>query len=86
MSKDKIWALFSVDNMYDQSDHNLVAWQFEKPTIETIAKWLGVSVPSQKDEETLAIVNIWSGKQANIGYGISFTTYSLKHISEGLVV
>ncbi len=60
-------ALFSIDNNYDQPEHNLVRlWQF-KPSIETVAQALDRPFPCQKDEDTLAVVRLWNGEEVRLG-------------------
>ena len=76
------WFLFSVDNNYDQPPNNLVAWWKERPSLEIVAKALNRKFPCDTDEETLAIVNIWSGKTADLDQG---TTYRLGEQVEGVI-
>jgi len=78
----KIFALFSVDNNYDQPDHNLVAWWSEKPSIEELAKALGLTFPATHDQETLFIVKVWSGEAEQNWLN---TLYILREIEEGIV-
>ncbi|QGZ13971.1 hypothetical protein PP939_gp123 [Rhizobium phage RL38J1] len=77
--KSNIWVLFSVDNNYDQPGHNLVGWWHDKPELQTIAKAIGVNFPAVRDEDTVAIVKIWSGEVMDI----SDTEYRLRQIREG---
>ncbi|AIK68218.1 hypothetical protein P10VF_005 [Rhizobium phage vB_RleM_P10VF] len=74
-----IWVLFSIDNNYDQPGHNLVGWWMTRPTLETIAKAVGVKFPSDRDEETVAVVKIWNGEVIDL----SDTEYRLRKIEEG---
>jgi len=60
-------ALFSVANEYDQPRNNLVCLWKDKPSLETLCKDLGWKFPSDSDEDTLAIVNLWQGKEVRIG-------------------
>lgn len=48
--------------MYDQPENSLVAYWTEKPTLEQVAKMIGTTFPGRDDDETLRIVNIWSGQ------------------------
>ncbi|QIG73999.1 hypothetical protein PP935_gp224 [Rhizobium phage RHph_N34] len=75
-----IYTLFSVDNDFNQPGHNLIGWWMNKPSLETIAKALGLQFPSVNDEETVAVVKIWSG-QTEIR--IRETDYRLCQIPEG---
>lgn len=58
-----IYALFSIDNNYDQPDHNLVRFWEARPTLEQMAKAMGVSFPGTSDEQTLMVVNVWAGRE-----------------------
>lgn len=75
----KIFCLFSVANNYDQPDNNLVCWWRERPSIETLAKALGESFPSRSDNDTLAIVKVWSGDVARLHE----VDYRLEEVGEG---
>ncbi|QIG68158.1 hypothetical protein EVB55_223 [Rhizobium phage RHph_Y68] len=76
-----IYALFSVDNDFNQPTHNLVGWWLNKPTLEVIAKALGLNFPSVLDDETVAVVKIWSMQSEEIR--VRETDYRLRLISEG---
>lgn len=80
MKGDKIYALFSIDNQYDQPDNNLVAWWHEKPSLETLANALGGKFPSNSDEMTLKIVKVWG---MEVQQRIGDTDYRLEHITPG---
>lgn len=73
-----IWAVFSIDNAYDQPAHNLVIWWRDKPSLETVASALGLVFPGATDEDTLRVVNCWQGKPIDI-YG---TQYRLVSVAE----
>ena len=75
----KIWALFSVKNEYDQPDNNLVGWWISKPSIECLASAIGISFPAELDQDTVAVVKIWSGEDLRIGNA----HYRLHEIEEG---
>lgn len=77
-----IWALFSLDNLYDQPYHNLVGWWKDKPSLETLAKALGTTFPSAKDEEVIKVVRLWQGEDIFDGNN---TRYMLRDIKEGPV-
>ncbi len=76
----KIWCLFSVANDYDQPDNNLVRWWAEKPTIETLAKFLATPLASAQDDQIVAVVTIWGGKPARIS--ANDTMYRLEEVAE----
>lgn len=82
MKADKIYALFSVENNYDQPPNNLVAWWHEKPSLEILAKALGRSFPDANDEVTLKLVKIWGMETEQ---RISDTDYRLDHITPGKI-
>lgn len=75
----KIFCLFSVENNYDQPANNLVCWWREKPSIEALASALEMKFPAKDDEDTLAVVKIWSGDGARIFNA----DYRLEEVSEG---
>jgi hypothetical protein len=81
MSEKNIYALFSIDNNYDQPDNNLVAWWHDKPSLEVLSKALGYSFPSDSDNVTLSIVKIWGGERQRLDY--AGTTYRLESIGPG---
>lgn len=72
----KIWCLFSVANMYDQPNNNLVCWFEKKPSIEKLAQTLGATL--QGDDTILSIVNISQGKKSRL-FGAD---YRLEEVGE----
>lgn len=82
LSGPTIWAIFSVDNNYDQPDANLVAWWPDKPKIEVVGSMIAEGFPCRVDEHTLAVVKVWSGEEARIGE----TNFRLEQISSGAYV
>ena len=62
-----MYLLFSIANNYNQPSNNLECIWEERPTIERIAKFIGHSFPSNSDETTLCLVNLWNGKRVNLG-------------------
>lgn len=82
MKVDKIYCLFSVDQNYDQPDHNLVAWWADRPSIEQVADACGEKFPAGKDEITLAIVKIWGMEDR---YEINSVQYRVDLIPAGKV-
>ena len=75
----KIWCLFSVEREHDQPANNLVGWWEIKPSIEKLAGFLACSMEKATDEQIVAVVNIWSGKAADI----RTTQYRLEEVIEG---
>lgn len=77
-----IWALFSVENNFDQPENNLVAWWSEKPSFDLLAKALSLEgFPCASDELTLYVVNLWQGEAKQIRQGE--TLYRLELLGEG---
>ena len=79
---DKIWCLFSRENLYDQPDNNLVRWWKEKPSIETLAKFLATPLDKGADEDIVKVVDIWRGKTVRLSV-IGDTDYRLQEVAEG---
>lgn len=79
----KIWALFGDENNYDQPANPLVAWWLVKPPLETVAMAMGLKFPGVQDQDTIDIVNVWSGKSHE--RLINNTHYRLEEISEGIL-
>ena len=77
----KIWCLFSIDNNYDQPDHNLCAWWSGKPSFQMLAKELNLVFPGVSDEQTLLIVNLWQGMRVEHCQ----VQFRLREIGEGTV-
>ncbi len=73
----KIWVLFSIANMYDQPDNNLVAWWHTKPTFEILAKALGITYDKKLGNSYVG--NILKGKEIRI----RGADYRLEEIGEG---
>lgn len=80
----RIWCLFSVENNYDQPDHNLAAWWVTKPSLEKLAIHLGHPLDKASDEHIVRIVEIWKGAGAQIN-GPGSSHYSLEEVPEGKV-
>jgi len=72
-----IWCLFSIANDYDQPRNNLVTWWQKKPSLEALAKTLCHKLGTD-DATTVAVVHVWSGKEARIGD----TDYRLEDVAE----
>jgi hypothetical protein len=79
--KPKIWCLFSIAQEYDQPDNNLVAWWQEKPSIEKLANFLACPMDKARDEDVVAIVEIWKGERADLSR--EDVTYRLECVEEG---
>jgi len=75
-----IWCLFSVENIYDQPDNNLVRWWADKPSIETLAKFMAMPLDKADDESVVKMVNLWQGQRI-IGHG--GVRYRLQEVKEG---
>lgn len=76
-----IWCLFSVDENYDQPDHNLTAWWQTRPSIEKLATFLTVRLGAD-DQQTINLVKIWSGETHSLGI-LNNTAYRLEEVPEG---
>ena len=74
-----IVCLFSVDNLHDQPNNNLICFWHDKPAMEAVAQALGVSFPASDDEDTLAVVKIWSGETVRLAE----TDYRLQTVEPG---
>lgn len=70
----KIWCLFSIDNMYDQPDNNLVSWWVEAPTLSQLKFVLG---DYHEDEK---IIKLALGGEYRIEGEVS---YRLQQVTEG---
>lgn len=77
----KIWCLFTVENLYDQPDHNLHAWWPERPSLEKLAAFLGRPLDTASDEDVIAILDIWKGRGAK--FYVGGTRYRLQEVAEG---
>lgn len=75
-----IWCLFSVENNYDQPDNNLVRWWSSKPSIEELARFMGMPLDKTSDEGVVRIVNLWQGQQLTVH---GDTRYRLQEVKEG---
>ena len=78
-----IYALFSVENLHDQPEHNLVAWWPEHPTLEQLGEVLSTGWPGKTDNITLALVNIWQGRDQTLGEPHDNTAYRVRALSSG---
>lgn len=72
-------ALYSVENIYNQPENNLVALFKDKPSLELLAKALGESFPCDNDSDTITIVKIWSNID-RIEYRLGETNYRLETV------
>ena len=63
----KVWAIFSIDNDYNQPDNNLVALYKEKPTFEQLLKrfYDSSELRDLEEYEIIGIVGLLSGKEYN---------------------
>lgn len=78
----KIWAMFSVDNNYDQPPNNLIAWWPAKPTLEQVATAIGMKWPGETDEQILTVTKLWAGQALTVG---SMTEYRIEELNEGVL-
>lgn len=81
MTKLKIWCLFSIENLHDQPDHNLVRFWEEKPSIEELSRFLGFPLDTAADSDIVRTVAIWTGHRIQRTPGA--TTYFLEQVTEG---
>lgn len=82
MAQLKIWCLFSVENDYDQPEHNLRAWWDERPSIEKLADFFCCPLSSANDMDVVALVDIWKGNRAQLS-GHGDTRWRLEEVAEG---
>jgi len=75
--KQKIFCLFSIANDHNQPENNLVAWYSGRPTLEQLARGLGLEFKG--DDNILDIVNIHQGPTRRIGD----CDYRLESVAEG---
>jgi hypothetical protein len=81
----KIWALFSVDNNYDQPANNLVAWWVTKPSLDVLAVTItGKRMEFLDDASIIGIVRIFGGEDKTIST-TDGTSYRLEAIAEGKI-
>ncbi len=80
--KRTVWCLFSVENLHEQPNNNLVALWFERPSIETLARHFHYSLSEANDETVLKLVAIWQGKGARLP-PLGETDYRLQEVTEG---
>lgn len=80
--KTRIWALFSIDNNYDQPPNNLVAWWSEKPDIKTIADAMNVNFAGARYNGIVVVGKVWAGHAARCAFD---TEYRLEEVEEGIV-
>jgi hypothetical protein len=78
----KIWCLFSVDNNYDQPEHNLVCWWQQKPTLECLAEILVGGLGKAHDDQIVGVVGIWTGNDDRVPG--DDTAYRLEEVNEGV--
>jgi len=49
----KVWAIFSIENEYNQPENNLVKLYKEKPTVGQLNDWWGGYVDDEYDKQEL---------------------------------
>ena len=77
--KKTIWVLFSIENEYNQPEHNLEAWWYEKPTFNVIAKLWNIEVDLRKGNALIGRLLRGMEVRSNC------YDYRLREISEGIV-
>lgn len=76
----KVWALFSIENEYDQPDNNLEGLFHHKPTFEELAKFVtGKTLTELSESGLIKVVEILKGEATVWG---SFQ-YRLREIEVG---
>lgn len=76
-----VWCLFSIENNYDQPEHNVHTIWAHKPSMEQLGKVLNRAWPGHTDEQTLFIVNLWRGERVMERPGD--TLYRLREVELG---
>ena len=76
----KIWALFSIENNYDQPPNNLIAFWFKKPPFEVLLVAIGGSMESESS--IIAAANIFQGKEDRF----DGSDYRLEEITAGSIL
>lgn len=79
MSKESIWCLFSIQNDYDQPEHNLEAWWKKKPDFKALSNALSLDFTG--DDNILIVVNIHQGGERRVHGG----DYRLDEVPEGII-
>jgi len=77
----EIWCIFTIDNDYDQPEDNLENFWFEKPTLQTFAKQIGVDLETANEDKILRVIAAYKGEDTQITD--SDTSYRLQ-TKEGL--
>lgn len=68
-----IFCLFSIDNFYDQPEHNLVCWWPERPPFEDLLKAIGGDF--NNTPSICAAANLYEGREANYAEVLYWTAY-----------
>jgi len=63
---DTVNILFSVNNEYDQPDRAFICWWKTKPSIEAVAKALGIDFSQSDDDGKANVVSVWLGETRRI--------------------
>lgn len=80
MATMKIYAMLSIADICNQPDNNLVAWWFEKPSIDKILWAIGGTY--EDDAAVLAAAHIYNGGV----HGFRNTEYRVAKIDEGIIL
>lgn len=75
-----IWCLFSIDNNYDQPEHNLVRYWTRKPSIEEVATYIYGKDAMSSDESIMKSVQMWKGQSTQRTLGD--TAYRVQFVTE----
>lgn len=75
----KIWCLFSIANLYDQPNNNLVAWWSNRPSFEVILSAVNGSLGDEKT--IIAAANLLQGRETKVGEDL----FRLEEINEGTI-
>lgn len=77
VSPEVIYCLFSVANLYDQPDHNLVVWWKYRPSFEKVLAAIGGDM--SREDSILAAAALLSNRKCVY----SDTHYELQCVEEG---
>lgn len=78
----KIWCLFKIENEYDQPPNSLIAFWFEKPTLEQLSKALKIDFKQSRSEDIVACCKIWADE---ISQDIGGDAYWIEQFQENTI-
>lgn len=73
-----IWCLFSVEH---ERENNLIRFWSTKPSLETLAKFMGYPLDKACDNDIVDVVALWQGHTAKF-HGDQ-TRYRLQEVKKG---